>query len=334
MGGLVAGERSVTSVVRTVGTCAGYGALQGFAKRKTLLNRRTWIAAAAASAWGVHTGPLAAATWDHLKTLPRTARMPVLFLGHGSPMNAIEDNAYRRSWQALGADFGSKYPRPHLVLCVSAHWLTQGWWLTGMAKPKTIHDFGGFPQALFDQRFPAPGAPAAAAEIAKGVSSPRLVLDTDQWGYDHGTWSVLKPMFPQADIPVVQLSLDYSQHPQLHFELGRQLRALRERGVLIVGSGNVVHNLRRTVRSASAMQAHDWALWPTKPIPVGTTTCRCCMRPVRPTPTNRCGFSTPVSSRRLSRCARWCGVDRSDPPQAAKAASMSWASPAGVSVGA
>jgi 4,5-DOPA dioxygenase extradiol len=186
--------------------------------------------------------------------------MPVLFLGHGSPMNAIEDNTYRRSWQALGADFGSKYPRPHLVLCVSAHWLTQGWWLTGMAKPKTIHDFGGFPQALFDQRFPAPGAPAAAAEIARGVSAPRLGLDTDKWGYDHGTWSVLKPMFPQADIPVVQLSLDYSQHPQLHFELGRQLRALRDRGVLIVGSGNVVHNLRRTVRDASATQAHDWAL--------------------------------------------------------------------------
>lgn len=256
----------MASVVCMAGTCGPWnlcpvlGSIGVYHQQSQPLKRRTWIAAGAASAWAGLSGPLAAATWDHLKVWPRTPRMPVLFVGHGSPMNAIEDNTYRRSWQALGADFGSKFPRPRLVLCVSAHWLTQGWWLTGMAQPKTIHDFGGFPQALFDQRFPAPGAPAAAAEIAQGVSSPTLRLDTDGWGYDHGTWSVLKPMFPQADIPVIQLSLDYSQHPQHHFELGRQLRGLRDRGVLIVGSGNVVHNLRRTVRGAPAMQAHDWAL--------------------------------------------------------------------------
>nr|WP_240980381.1 4,5-DOPA dioxygenase extradiol [Ramlibacter agri] len=185
--------------------------------------------------------------------------MPVLFVGHGSPMNAITDNEFRRSWQALGAEFGKAYPRPQLILCISAHWITPGSWrLTGMAQPRTIHDFGGFPQELFDQQYPAPGAPATAREIASGTQ-PRLALDDHEWGYDHGTWSVLKPMFPKADIPVLQLSLDYARPPQEHFALGEQLRGLREKGVLIVGSGNVVHNLRATRRDANAMQAYDWA---------------------------------------------------------------------------
>lgn len=186
--------------------------------------------------------------------------MPVLFLGHGSPMNAIEDNEYRRSWQALGAEFGTKYPRPQLILCISAHWITRGWWLTGMEKPKTIHDFGGFPQALFDQQYPAPGAPAVAQAISRGFTSPAVGLDKDEWGYDHGTWSVLKPMFPKADIPVIQLSMDYSRPPAEHYALGQQLKGLRERGVLVVGSGNIVHNLRLTRRGASAIQAYDWAI--------------------------------------------------------------------------
>jgi len=186
--------------------------------------------------------------------------MPVLFLGHGSPMNAIEDNLYRRSWQALGAEFGKNYPQPQLILCISAHWLTRGWWLTGMDKPKTIHDFGGFPQALFDQQFPAPGAPAAAAEISSALRQPSVGLDMKEWGFDHGTWSVLKPMFPKANIPVVQLSMDYSRPPAEHLALGQQLKGLRERGVLIVGSGNIVHNLRAINMSATAMQAYDWAL--------------------------------------------------------------------------
>ena len=201
-----------------------------------------------------------AARLSELAGLKKTARMPVLFLGHGSPMNAIEDNEYRRSWQALGAQFGKQLPQPQLILCISAHWLTQGWWLTGMDKPKTIHDFGGFPQELFDQRYPAPGAPAVAQEICRAIAQPPVGLDKDGWGLDHGTWSVLKPMFPKADIPVVQLSMDYARPPAEHYALGRQLKGLRERGVLIVGSGNIVHNLRATRRGTPANQAYDWAI--------------------------------------------------------------------------
>ena len=188
--------------------------------------------------------------------------MPVLFVGHGSPMNAITDNEYRRSWQALGARFGSDWPVPQLILCISAHWLTEGWWLTAMAQPKTIHDFGGFPQELFDQQYPAPGEPDAAAEISLAVrqrASAPLGLDSS-WGLDHGAWSVLKPMFPAADIPVIQLSMDYSRAPSEHYALARQLKALRQRGVLIVASGNVVHNLQQAQRGAAANQAYDWAL--------------------------------------------------------------------------
>lgn len=200
---------------------------------------------------------------ERIASLRKSDRMPVLFLGHGSPMNAIGDNEYRRSWQALGAEFGSKMPRPQLILCISAHWLTEGWWLTGMNKPKTIHDFGGFPQELFDQQYPAPGDTAAAQVISHLVrqrASAPLGLDMNEWGLDHGTWSVLKPMFPDADIPVIQLSMDYSRAPEDHYALARQLMALRDRGVLIVGSGNIVHNLRQMQRGASGNQAYDWAL--------------------------------------------------------------------------
>lgn len=190
--------------------------------------------------------------------------MPVLFLGHGSPMNAIEDNAYRRSWQALGDEFGVKWPTPQLILCISAHWLTQGWWLTAMEKPKTIHDFGGFPKALFDQQYPAPGFPEAAQEISQWVRQPGsaqpLSLDWQDWGLDHGAWAVLKPMFPQAKIPVLQLSIDYSRAPVDHYTLGQQLKVLRELGVLIVGSGNIVHNLRALQMGTPSHQAYDWAL--------------------------------------------------------------------------
>ncbi len=195
-----------------------------------------------------------------LETLRKSPRLPVLFLGHGSPLNAIEDNEFRRSWQALGAQFGQSLPRPQLVLCISAHWITRGWHLTGMAQPRTIHDFGGFPQELFDQRYPAPGAPAVARQIAAGIAEPKVGVDPAEWGFDHGTWSVLKPMFPQADIPVMQLSIDYARPPAEHFALGQQLRALREMGVLIVGSGNIVHNLRTMRREVNAMQAYDWAI--------------------------------------------------------------------------
>jgi len=200
-----------------------------------------------------------------LQALKPSPRLPVLFMGHGSPMNAIEDNPWRRTWQSLGAELLARTGfQPQLILCISAHWLTRGGWqITGMARPKTIHDFGGFPQALFDQQYPAPGAPAVAASLATELKSPAtgaaLGVDSDVWGLDHGTWSVLKPMFPQASIPVLQLSMDYSRPPAEHYALGQQLRALRERGVLIVGSGNIVHNLRATRRDASVMQAYDWA---------------------------------------------------------------------------
>lgn len=156
--------------------------------------------------------------------------------------------------------------RPQLVLCISAHWITQGQgsWLTGMAQPRTIHDFGGFPDALFAQQYPAPGAPVVAQQLASQLHMPHsqqaLGVDADGWGLDHGTWSVLKPMFPAADIPVVQLSIDYRRPSAEHFALGQQLQALRERGVLIVGSGNVVHNLRALQRTQSPLQAYDWAI--------------------------------------------------------------------------
>ena len=205
-----------------------------------------------------------AATAPALQALKPSPRMPVMFVGHGSPMNAIEDNAWRRSWQAMGAELMARAAQPQLILCVSAHWLTRGGWqLTGMANPKTIHDFGGFPQALFEQQYPVPGAPAVARSLAKELKSPAtgaaLGVDEGEWGLDHGTWSVLKPMFPLARIPVMQLSMDYSRAPAEHYALGQQLKALRERGVLIVGSGNIVHNLRASRRGSAANEAYDWA---------------------------------------------------------------------------
>ncbi|MDM7942600.1 MAG: 4,5-DOPA dioxygenase extradiol [Hydrogenophaga sp.] len=196
--------------------------------------------------------------------LPATARLPVLFVGHGSPMNAIEDNRWRRSWQALGTEMRALLPPPRLILCISAHWLTPGWQLTAMARPRTIHDFGGFPQALFDQQYPAPGSPAAARFISDTVRQPGsglpLALDAGDWGLDHGAWSILKPMFPEADIPVIQLSMDHGRPAADHFAVGRQLAPLREKGVLIVASGNTVHNLRTMRRDATDDQAWDWAI--------------------------------------------------------------------------
>lgn len=205
-----------------------------------------------------------AAGLPQLQALKPSQRMPVLFVGHGSPMNAIEDNNWRRSWQAVGAELLARAVQPQLILCISAHWLTRGGWqLTGMAQPKTIHDFGGFPQELFDQQYPAPGAPAVAKSLAKELKSPSagstISVDEGEWGLDHGTWSVLKPMFPKAQIPVLQLSMDYSRPPAEHYALGHQLAALRDRGVLIVGSGNVVHNLRASRRASAPNEAYDWA---------------------------------------------------------------------------
>lgn len=238
------------------------------------MQRRQWLGAAAGAAVLVATGVSMTITNNlhdavsqaGITALKPSARMPVLFVGHGSPMNAIEDNAYRQSWQKLGQQLLAHVDRPQLVLCISAHWITQGQGslLTGMAQPKTIHDFGGFPQELFAQQYPAAGAPQVAQQLAAQLHNPynqqALGVDVHEWGLDHGSWSVLKPMFPDATIPVVQLSMDYSRPPAEHFALGQQLQALRERGVLIVGSGNAVHNLRALQRTQSPLQAHDWAI--------------------------------------------------------------------------
>lgn len=180
-------------------------------------------------------------------------RMPVLFIGHGNPMNAIEDNPFTRTWREIGR----RLPRPRAILSISAHWLTRsGTKVAAMAQPRTIHDFGGFPKELYEQHYPAPGAPEFAEQTRRLITVPEVTLDYG-WGLDHGTWSVLLPMFPLADIPVYQLSIDYSQPPQFHYDLGSQLKALRQRGVLIIGSGNIVHNLP-AMRSGE--QPYDWAV--------------------------------------------------------------------------
>jgi 4,5-DOPA dioxygenase extradiol len=165
--------------------------------------------------------------------------MPVLFLGHGSPMNAIEDNAWSRGWRTVG----DRLSKPKAILMISAHWESHGLAVTAAENPETIHDFGGFPQALFDVQYPAPGSPALAARVADLLAPNSVHLDPTR-GFDHGAWSVVGPMYPDADIPMVQLSLDRTKTPQEHYDLGRQLAPLRDEGVLIIGSGDIVHNLR------------------------------------------------------------------------------------------
>lgn len=166
------------------------------------------------------------------------SKMPLLFVGHGSPMNAIEDNEFSKRWEQMGKEIA----HPRAVLCISAHWLTRGTYVTAMEQPKTIHDFGGFPQALFDVQYPAPGNPSLATDVKELIHSTNVGLDHD-WGLDHGTWSVVKRMYPDAKIPVLQLSIDYNKPAQYHFDLAKELAALRKKGVLIIGSGNMVHNL-------------------------------------------------------------------------------------------
>ncbi len=187
-------------------------------------------------------------------SLAPSQRMPVLFVGHGNPMNAIEKNIYSDNWRSMGKTL----PRPRAILSVSAHWITKGTRVTGNAKPKTIHDFGGFPQQLFDVQYPAPGTPEFAKMTKEAVTYSHLQTD-DSWGLDHGTWSVLLPMYPAADIPVYQLSLDYDQPPTYHYEIGKQLSKLRDKGVLIIGSGNLVHNLGK-VDWSGGNKVFDWAL--------------------------------------------------------------------------
>lgn len=189
------------------------------------------------------------------QTLSPTPKMPVLFLGHGSPMNAIEENEFVRGFREIA----TKIPTPKVILCISAHWETPGTWVTSMSNPKTIHDFGGFPPELHQVQYPAPGSPEWAQETRKIIKKTEVVLD-ENWGLDHGSWSVIKHLYPLANIPVIQLSLDYRKGPQYHYELAKELAALRERGVLIIGSGNMVHNLGKVAwRRLNETFAFDWA---------------------------------------------------------------------------
>lgn len=186
-----------------------------------------------------------------------TEKMPVLFLGHGSPMNAIEENMFVQGFR----DTAKKIPKPNAILCVSAHWYTEGTFVTAMDLPKTIHDFYGFPKELFDVDYPAPGNPELARKTVE-LLAPNTVTEDHNWGLDHGAWSVIRHMYPEADIPVIQMSIDYRKPPQYHFELAEKLSKLREKGVLVIGSGNIVHNLRmvdwRNINTVGA--GWDWAV--------------------------------------------------------------------------
>lgn len=188
--------------------------------------------------------------------MQNTSKMPVLFLGHGSPMNAIEENEFVAGFRNVAKEI----PKPKAIICVSAHWETNGTFVTAMQNPPTIHDFGGFPKALFDVQYPAPGNPELAQQTKETITKTKVVLD-QSWGLDHGAWSVIKHLYPKADIPVIQLSLDYNQTPQYHYELAQQLEKLRNKGILIIGSGNMVHNLGMVAwdKLNTDEYAYDWA---------------------------------------------------------------------------
>ncbi len=186
-----------------------------------------------------------------------TEKMPVLFLGHGSPMNAIEENEFVEGFRKIGREI----PKPNAVLCISAHWETRGTFVTAMKKPATIHDFGGFPRELYEVQYPAPGSPELAAETKRIVKKAEVGLD-DKWGLDHGAWSVIKHMYPEADVPVIEMSLDHYQTARHHYELAQELAPLRQRGILIIGSGNMVHNLRMIAwdKLNADDYGYDWAV--------------------------------------------------------------------------
>ncbi|MGF1922954.1 MAG: 4,5-DOPA dioxygenase extradiol [Bacteroidia bacterium] len=187
--------------------------------------------------------------------LPASDLMPVLFMGHGSPMNGIEINEFSSKWMEIA----QRIPTPSAVIVVSAHWFTKGTRITAMDFPPTIHDFGGFPQALFDVQYPAPGSPQLAEEAARLIKPTDVVLDHD-WGLDHGAWSVIKHMYPLANIPVLQLSIDYTKDARYHYDLAKELSALRSKGVLILASGNMVHNLRMVNWEMMNGGGYDWAI--------------------------------------------------------------------------
>ncbi len=188
-------------------------------------------------------------------SLSNTGTMPVLFLGHGSPMNAIEENEFVAGFRKIGKEI----ERPKAILCISAHWETKGTFVTAIKNPRTIHDFGGFPEELFNVQYPAPGSPDLAAETKELVQKTNIGLD-DKWGLDHGAWSVIKHLYPNADVPVIQMSIDYTKPPLYHYELAKELNSLRRKGILIVGSGNLVHNLGMVAWNRLNEEfAFDWA---------------------------------------------------------------------------
>ena len=187
-----------------------------------------------------------------MSTLPPSTKMPTLFVGHGNPMFAIQQNEFTAAWNQLGA----LLPRPQAIMCISAHWETSATYVTAMHQPRTIHDFGGFPRELHEVQYPAPGSPLLAAEIASSIQN--INLDLNSWGLDHGTWSVMKNIYPNADIPIVQMSLNNKLSPLEHYNLASQLAYLREKGVLIIGSGNLVHNLQ-LINWRKEEDLHDWA---------------------------------------------------------------------------
>jgi 4,5-DOPA dioxygenase extradiol len=200
--------------------------------------------------------PLAAA-FETLQKLPRSAPMPVVFVGHGTPFSAIDPNVWTTEWGTLGASL----PRPHAILSISAHWLTRGASLvTASARPPMNYDISGFPRAIYEYRYPAPGEPAIARDVATALQPQLPVYPDTEWGFDHGTWLVLKYMFPKADIPVLQLSIDFSRPPAFHYELAKRLQALRSKGVMILGSGNVVHNLSERGGTGVTPAPRDWAI--------------------------------------------------------------------------
>jgi 4,5-DOPA dioxygenase extradiol len=193
---------------------------------------------------------------DNVKALRAGPTMPAFFFGHGNPMNAVQSNAYTEAWAAVGREI----PRPRAILMVSAHWYLPGTWVTAMRAPRTIHDFGGFPRELYEVVYPAPGSPSLAREIQEMLAPTPVGLDETEWGLDHGTWSVLRHVFPDASIPVVQLGMDETRTADVHYALGQKLTALRDSGVLVVGSGNLVHNLHAYAWGRRPVEPFEWAV--------------------------------------------------------------------------